>query len=586
MWLLNATTRKLELYQGSEKPKYAVLSHRWEEEEVSFDDLNKFPETMKGYRKIDMCCLLALARDIEYVWVDTCCIDKKSSAELSEAINSMYQWYGESSLCFAYLFDSDGQNDWQRSTWFTRGWTLQELIAPDTVMFYDGQWDLIGTKHDLVVLINDITGVPEDVLRTPLVVEVYSIAERMSWAARRQTTREEDRAYSLLGIFDINMPLIYGEGIKAFQRLQEEIMKYHNDLSLFAWECQPAPRFGMLAASPTSFAMRCRQRLEPCPSSDGYTVNNTGLSVKCYVQPLSLGIHLAYLHDWKQIEDMKSGHSNTEAREIHAIGVFLGQVSTNKYRRLTFGYGMAWVPLVLGRWNVQSTLTLAALRQITMVRQSASDGGVQWWRPMLSSRHIFYHYHDNSERFSINAYAYASVLHFAQQSEPPWRRMGTPWKPMSAPVGSACGMLGYLDLQAWDFYYVNLFLGFDDRSQLLCIAQKVSSPTRKRTRPRDPCPTAVSNLTSEVIMDRVSQLRSSEDYDQSYVFHDIALGIMIYRASLLEAKQKYEFMGLGFSVHIREVVDGYSVGIHKHASEGSCTKVARMDDDLFMRGQG
>lgn len=166
---------------------------------------------------------------------DRCCIDKQSSAELSEAINSMYHWYAESAVCYAYLQDVQTLDDVRASRWFRRGWTLQELIAPANVVFLNREWQDLGDKSELGPLIESITGIEAGFLHGDPLAEA-SIATRMSWASRRETARQEDMAYCLLGIFDINMPLIYGEGPKSFQRLQEEIYKLNpEDHTLYAW---------------------------------------------------------------------------------------------------------------------------------------------------------------------------------------------------------------------------------------------------------------------------------------------------------------------------------------------------------------
>jgi hypothetical protein len=193
--------------------------------------------------------------------VDTCCIDKSSSAELTEAINSMFQWYKNAVVCYAYLSDLSprqdavmkdlgvddsredyslaSKNELQGCKWFTRGWTLQELIAPKIVRFYDETWAFRGTKDDLAKPIELITDIDNAVLRSCQTLADISIAKRMTWASKRKTTRVEDVAYCLLGIFDVNMPLLYGEGNKAFTRLQEEIIKNNNDLSIFGWSPEP-----------------------------------------------------------------------------------------------------------------------------------------------------------------------------------------------------------------------------------------------------------------------------------------------------------------------------------------------------------
>jgi hypothetical protein len=215
---------------------YAILSHTWDAEEVTFEDLQNRTGTKKaGYSKIRFCGEQARRDGLQYFWVDTCCIDKSSSAELSEAINSMYRWYRESTKCYVYLPDvlrtAVNTNDlaWEsafrKSRWFTRGWTLQELIAPTSVKFFSKEGELLGDKSTLERHVCEITGIPAKALRgSPL--PNFSITERMSWGEQRKTTCEEDKAYSLLGIFDISIPVIYGEGReKALKRLREEIDK-------------------------------------------------------------------------------------------------------------------------------------------------------------------------------------------------------------------------------------------------------------------------------------------------------------------------------------------------------------------------
>ncbi|KAI1786352.1 hypothetical protein LXA43DRAFT_1065138 [Ganoderma leucocontextum] len=182
------------------------------------------------------------ANGYRYIWIDSCCIDKSSSSELSEAINSMYAWYARADVCYAYLADVPPGDDHQaegsrfrKSRWFTRGWTLQELIAPVKVDFLSKDWAPIGSKHALVDLVESVADINYKALLKLEPLDAFSVAQRFSWAAKRETTREEDRAYSLLGIFDINMPTLYGEGDRAFRRLQEQIMQRIPDQSLFAW---------------------------------------------------------------------------------------------------------------------------------------------------------------------------------------------------------------------------------------------------------------------------------------------------------------------------------------------------------------
>ncbi|KAH8586888.1 hypothetical protein B0O99DRAFT_527789, partial [Bisporella sp. PMI_857] len=253
MRLLKTANRKLEEFGGNNIPPYAILSHTWGSDETTLQDIERGDaEGRSGYEKIKKACSIATAGGFDYVWVDTCCIDKTSSAELSEAINSMYYWYLEAEVCYAYLADVPSKKEFSDSRWFTRGWTLQELIAPSTVVFLDENWKELGTKADLRQIVSDRTGIPISILSGDDNLEMFSIAQRMSWASERETRRIEDRAYCLMGIFGINMPLIYGERETAFIRLQEKIMKISDDHSLFVWKSSDS-RGGLLATSPAAF---------------------------------------------------------------------------------------------------------------------------------------------------------------------------------------------------------------------------------------------------------------------------------------------------------------------------------------------
>ena len=235
-------------FVGDNIPRYAILSHTWgaDDEEVTFRDLMESTGKSKsGYEKIRFCGKQAANDGLQYSWVDTCCIDKSSSTELSEAINSMFRWYHNATKCYVHLPDisiggsieNELSSQWtwkpafQHSRWFTRGWTVQELIAPKSVEFYSAEGERLSDKNSLVQEIHEITGITVQALQgSPL--SSFSVDERMSWAARRETKREEDAAYSLLGIFDIYMPPIYGEGRKnALIRLRKEIKESLKDES-------------------------------------------------------------------------------------------------------------------------------------------------------------------------------------------------------------------------------------------------------------------------------------------------------------------------------------------------------------------
>ncbi|KAH9228157.1 hypothetical protein K456DRAFT_1847267, partial [Colletotrichum gloeosporioides 23] len=268
MWLINVDNLQLEEHLNPTVP-YAILSHTWGTEEVSFQDFRSLNDAVKrkaGFPKIAATCRLAKSRGLLYAWVDTCCIDKSSSAELSEAINSMFRWYQSSKVCFAYLADvHDDANSsafpesFTASRWFTRGWTLQELVAPKNIVFYNAVWEQLGYKETLAMMLTSITGIDSNILFNKVSPKKIPVATRMSWASKRQTTRLEDAAYCLLGLFDINMPLLYGEGQRAFARLQSEILQETNDLSLLAWTSETTDPGrqrsydGVFAESPAQF---------------------------------------------------------------------------------------------------------------------------------------------------------------------------------------------------------------------------------------------------------------------------------------------------------------------------------------------
>lgn len=252
----NSGSFNIEEFTDNNTPPYAILSHTWEQEEVTLQDMQgNGAKKKKGFNKFKEFCALALASGFNYVWIDTCCIDKASSAELSEAINSMYWWYEEAEICYAYLADVPFECNLNESRWFTRGWTFQELIAPTNLTFFDEKWKELGDKkdHQLQRIVSDCTRIPIGILSREDGLDTFSVAQKMSWAAKRKTSRVEDWAYSLMGLFGVNMPLIYGERETSFIRLQEEIMRISDDHTIFAWQ-HDDHRAGLLATSPAAFA--------------------------------------------------------------------------------------------------------------------------------------------------------------------------------------------------------------------------------------------------------------------------------------------------------------------------------------------
>ena len=357
MRLIDVRTIELGWFNDDEIPQYAILSHTWGADEVSYQELvwinrikafsasydtpassvaslstqedpssvmmtamefmlrssTSFATSLNGVKEEDLLKRQGYAKIVNaakeardlgysYLWVDTCCIDKSSSAELQEAINSMFRWYSNAEVCIVYLEDvlppnaAPGEyrtaseivkSAFDSSRWTKRGWTLQELVAPVICRFYLGDWRLLGEKEEFLQEISAATGIPVFVLEDRHSLSEVSVAERMSWAAHRQTTRVEDQAYCLLGLFSIHMPLLYGEGSKAFIRLQEEILKTTDDYSLFAWRAQdptPSTYRGLLARSPLEF--RDCHSIEREESLSTFPINPT---------PIGLHLQLEYL---------------------------------------------------------------------------------------------------------------------------------------------------------------------------------------------------------------------------------------------------------------------------------------------------
>ena len=359
MRLLNVKTRKLEEFFNMPVPEYAILSHTWGEDELVYRDFQESdsmlrllgemqslspkstrlrPRLLRGrqslspnstqpslnsvlsrsrtrnqtpldllkpscnqssYLKLDGCCVQATKDGHSYVWIDTICIDKSSSAELSEAINSMYKWYADAQDCYVYLSDVEltfnPEDDldsaaFRKSRWFSRGWTLQELLAPRKVVFFTRSWDPISGFYrnssgagPMVSLVTQITGVPGRYLNGGVKISTAPVCQKMAWAARRRTTRPEDEAYCLLGLFGLNMPLLYGEGSKAFMRLQEQIMQVIGDDTLFCWgqdlSVVGRESCGLLANAPSSFAGYEDTLLSPdlVLQRSHYTLTNRGI---------------------------------------------------------------------------------------------------------------------------------------------------------------------------------------------------------------------------------------------------------------------------------------------------------------------
>jgi hypothetical protein len=249
MYLLQVDTNgKLSLVEKyGEIPPYGILSHTWiaTHEEVTFKDIMKGRgKEKRGYEKLQFCAQQATQDRLDYFWIDTCCIDKSSSAELQEAINSMFKWYQNSARCYVYLADVSHdissaehtagygwKSAFRRSRWFTRGWTLQELLAPSSVEFFTREGVHLGNKHSLWRDISEATRIDARVLHANVhTLRQVPVNDRLAWVKYRQTTREEDKCYSILGLFNVHMALLYGEGpLKAFRRFYDELKKQQED---------------------------------------------------------------------------------------------------------------------------------------------------------------------------------------------------------------------------------------------------------------------------------------------------------------------------------------------------------------------
>ncbi|KAI1101313.1 HET-domain-containing protein [Jackrogersella minutella] len=342
MHLLDVNTRRLKKYvvekDGKIGEEYGILSHRWldGEEEVLFSDLESADHThiekKKGYFKLLGCCEQAKCDNLKYVWIDTCCINRSDSSELQEAINSMYRWYQNAYTCYVYLKDTSKPTSGplkldKKEDWFTRGWTLQELIAPREVQFYDKSWEFLGDRASLEDFIFGITNIDPLILRGDTTPEDYSIAIRMAWASGRETTRDEDLAYCLVGLFDVNMPMLYGEGgTKAFLRLQEEIIKTNDDYSIFAWKGIQGFH-GLLALSPSAFkdCQTVRGFIRRSGNSP-FSMTNRGISITLKLTPWVQNTYMADIHCWERPD--KDG-------AIYKLGIFLRRLEADdQYARV------------------------------------------------------------------------------------------------------------------------------------------------------------------------------------------------------------------------------------------------------------
>ncbi|KAI1388287.1 heterokaryon incompatibility protein-domain-containing protein [Hypoxylon trugodes] len=287
--LIDTTTLKFKRVDNEIRAhgRYAILSHVWlgKEHEVSFKELKLLSSTKKGAIKVREFCRVAReVYGLKYAWVDTRCINHDDLRETQTAINSMFRWYKKAAVCIVHLFEHEdarsfpeARKDLPPESWFKRAWTLQELLAPKKVHFYNKNWHFIGSKVDYASEISTITSIPEEAITNKKELGTYSVAQRMSWVAGRKTTYGEDIAYCLLGIFDIiDLPKEYGLGNgdrppadEAFRLLQMKIIDKYDDLSIFAWYDpklkETEKTYDLLARSPELFA-ECGDfvKISPC----------------------------------------------------------------------------------------------------------------------------------------------------------------------------------------------------------------------------------------------------------------------------------------------------------------------------------
>lgn len=312
MRLINTKSFQLEKFDDGEIPEYAILSHTWgtKADEANHGEWIRGDISCRqksGYKKIVKACQIAQEYSLGYLWVDTVCIDKTSSQELTEAITSMFKWYKESKICFAYLVDVqagfigtasknparspsesiDAYPDFEQSRWFTRGWTLQELLAPREVIFFTNNWLRLGTVSTLSEHISRATNIPHSFLGEEDITPLASAAEKLSWIARRHTTREEDIVYCMLGVFQVTMEVRYGEGATAaFIRFQEKIITTSIDHTIFCWSMsdgtiKSSTGPSILAPSPYQFRSMSGtfSKFPDDDSLSSYEISNGGLRI-------------------------------------------------------------------------------------------------------------------------------------------------------------------------------------------------------------------------------------------------------------------------------------------------------------------
>ena len=475
MRLINTLSLELEEVWDENVKEYAILSHRWEDEEVTLRDMQDLSvaSAMAGFAKIRRSCEHAQNDGYKYVWVDTCCINKESSAELSEAINSMYRWYKTSAVCYVFLSDvhmntvnGDVERQISSSVWFTRGWTLQELIAPQNVVFYDRQWEFLGTKQSLSSLLTRKTGIDEAILNGEPPSR-RSIAQRMSWASERVTKCVEDTAYSLLGIFDVNMPLLYGEREKAFLRLQEQIINQTDDHTSFVWAIHRHDQPGLLADSPKAFA-NC-QYVKTMTSRKGrspYSLTNRGLSIKLMATQFTTDTYVVRLECADELLTARDG-----SIDEYRLGIFLRRLGEDdQYARVKHN-GKTFMQLKASFWDPQPSNLLRSPRPVQPieinVRQQLSEVDIK-------------NFKDRIEGFRI---ATPELLEWDKSGKARFKVSASGWDPQERIISSKagdCGTVGVLDISKQDRKIQVIKLGFDFEYNPVCFIATSSGLGEKR----------------------------------------------------------------------------------------------------------
>lgn len=470
MRLINANTLKLESFFQANVPPYAILSHTWgpDEEEITFQDFqnDKIDKPGVGRFKLKASCQQAGKDGLKYIWNDTCCIDKANSTELGEAINSMFKWYERADRCYAFLQDvsPETMHLFPRSRWFTRGWTLQELLAPREVAFYSNKWRPLGSRRDLAIQIEQATSIPRHFLIGVASIFEASIAQRMCWAANRQTKRPEDIAYSLLGLFGVTMPMIYGEGDQAFFRLQEEIMRRGVDDSILAWGLQTDTGTGK-AAFQTSRGVLAKKP---------YDFKNCGLVVSSEESKTSIESFNALggtLRIQMRLHTTPSGdtfgllgsHLSHDPHQI--IGIPLRSTEKRSYNR---------VENVSARVFNDAECQQAAMETINIRKEHGHQHAAQ-------RRHGFYIDDHSSLRLEIIR------VHPGRQ----WYGKFM----ISAVVGSETGKL--VDQQTW----VRLRAGRHGLEKHLVLLLELQAPTQESPVPTPHCYVMASDATDEAAWD-------------------------------------------------------------------------------------